>query len=283
MISSGVEAPAVIPTVSDGLMSPCDRSPSSSLASLMRYVPAQRPEQTSISFFVLELCADPMTNITSARSEIEAASFCLFSVVIHIVSKTRFFSILFSTVAQILLNFSVEKVVCDTKTAESKGKSRLSSSSAEAITATLTSGYSSASPQIPITSGCPGVPQTMIFFPEEAASETILCIFVTKGHVQSVISQPLLFRIPICDGGTPCALIRTLDPSGTSSASSTIMNPSFFSLSITMLLWVSSPSITRLSDGVLDPAISKALATAFFTPKQKPASFALITGIRLPR
>ena len=83
MIPRGVDAPAVIPTVTQ----PAKLSGLSSSARSMSVQRLQTEEAISNSFFVFELSLPPITIIPSLIAARPFVSLCLFSVTLHIVSK----------------------------------------------------------------------------------------------------------------------------------------------------------------------------------------------------
>ena len=154
IIHAGVDAPAVIPTVSVPRRGDNSRSSTRSIS----WTDGQTSRQSSASFLVLELWRSPMTTIAPHWAASWTASSWRFDVAPHIVSKnSAFVHSFFAFFTQSSQIFLVD-VVCDTKVIGRFRRSGASNSHFSNASAPDTTTGSRHQPAIAVTSGWSGVP-----------------------------------------------------------------------------------------------------------------------------
>ena len=131
-------------------------------------------------------------------------------------------------------------------------------------------------PAMPSTSGWVGVPMMTGSLPSASAWLTRPWMRLTKGHVASMISAPVLSSRLYTSRLTPWERITTVSPGPASSGESMTRTPAAANCSTTWRLWMMGP---RVSVRFPSAAACCTSSTARLTPKQKPALLATRTLI----
>ncbi len=171
IVRSGVDAPAVIPSVFISFIFIGGKSPYVSIKKVfLQYFFA-----SSYSFCVFELFLLPITSMTSESRAICSASSCLVPVALHIVSNFITFLHLSFNLSYILLNLCTVKVVCETRQQSPSISGKLSTSSGVFAISAVFAHH----PFTPMTSGWFLSPAITIVRPSLCFCSTSLCIFFT--------------------------------------------------------------------------------------------------------